>query len=1337
MKRILHFIWAQVWLTGVVGLVLLAFYTSVGRQLIPLIETQTENIEEILSAQLGLPVTIESLEGDWLWFSPIVNANNIFLGDTKNALYAKRLEAELDVSASLFYRSLVFKRITLEGVTLSVIQDENLAWQIGQFNINKPENSKDNDAKPVWLELLTQQGELHLLNWHVDVQMFDEASKKLELIDLRLRNKGLQHWLDGEVRLGGKKGAILKTQLEVEGDLWEFSESDGRGYVELEPREWKSWIPLKDKNLRLEQLKAGGKLWIEIEQGLLHTLDGYIDIPQYSMTKEGRENTQPLSLENGRIIVAGRRDKMDWHLWFNTEGHWLSDLAPSLPKGRLSYLSDFTGSWQLELQDLQLETTASLIENFEFLPQVYTDFIVNLQPQGTVKNLHINLIPDRDWLWGVNLHLADTSITGWRGIPTLAKLNAQVELNADKGKVILTHNDTLLHFPELYPEGWALDDLSSQIFWQIEEDYLRLASPTIKAKYPQQNKMIAGQIAGGFSLYIPLKDSLVEPQLNLLLGFKNLGIEAQQQFMPPAALPDLSAWLTNNIHSGDIHEGSFIYSGYSGDDAPKQSLTLQLYMDIENGRLNYLKDWPQVSDIKAKLMVDSPTTNIWLHSAKTLGGDLLTNSGRIRIRTDKNQIPWMTVRGEIKGSAQEGLEYLQTTPLRESLGSAFDHWRANGKQHTKLYARIPLAQPDGKTEAELPAGKRLKPKIRLTSKLDAVDLKIKDLKLNLNAISGALEFDSETGISAEKLIATTFGGEVISRIRSKSIAGEFDINISAKGKGTADKIKQWQPLFLLEPMSGELNYTLDVDLKPLSRGGTRLTLNSDLVGITVDTPAPFGKTAKQIMPFEFSINKAHDMRLTFNYGKWANGVMALENGGVKRGQVYLGTTPAYLPSDVGLRINGNIPVEVDAKAWWELWQKINPNNRASETNKESERAVADNNTDDKPPALTHIDISIAQVNAWQQMMGPSYVKGEYKWGQWQFDLTSNLVKGNIIMPDGSEPMTLALDYIHMPVSDELPTETAKFGSKDIEDSLKDVDPGLIPEMNLNVEEIFLGTSNYGRWNVMVKQHPSHTQIHVKDSLTKALQVQGDINWSKDDSGHKTHLELMRISSKNLGDTQRAFRKAAAIESKDARFDIDMKWQGSPARFNYASLNGLAKISIKEGVLVSDNTGGLKAFGVLNFNSIRRRLKLDFSDLYKSGVVFDNLKGRMSFENGIATFVDPLVIDSPSAKFQSSGSVDFNTETINQKMIVTFPITSSLPVVAVLAGLAPPIAGAIYVTEKLIGEELEKFTSASYTITGTLEDPKLKIDQAFDNELEGKETRSFSNRFLDIFGLGDD
>jgi uncharacterized protein YhdP len=294
---------------------------------------------------------------------------------------------------------------------------------------------------------------------------------------------------------------------------------------------------------------------------------------------------------------------------------------------------------------------------------------------------------------------------------------------------------------------------------------------------------------------------------------------------------------------------------------------------------------------------------------------------------------------------------------------------------------------------------------------------------------------------------------------------------------------------------------------------------------------------------------------------------------------------------------------------------------------------------------------------------------------------------------------------------------------------------LIPSIDMKVAEVFLGASNFGRWDMTLRQVEGLTRIHVKDSLTKHLTIKGDIDWRKDTQGHSTHLNLLRIQSENLGDSQRAFRKVASIEAKNTKVDVDLTWQGSPAGFNYNTLNGLAKVSLKKGLLINDNTGALKAFGVLNFNSIGRRLQLDFSDLYESGVVFDILKTRMSFDNGLATFVDPLWIDGPSAKFQSSGTINFNTEEINQKLVVTFPITSSLPLVAVLAGFAPQIAGAIYVTEKLIGEELEQFTSASYNVSGTIENPEMKIDQAFDNTLEGKESRSFKDRVLDIFGLG--
>ena len=113
------------------------------------------------------------------------------------------------------------------------------------------------------------------------------------------------------------------------------------------------------------------------------------------------------------------------------------------------------------------------------------------------------------------------------------------------------------------------------------------------------------------------------------------------------------------------------------------------------------------------------------------------------------------------------------------------------------------------------------------------------------------------------------------------------------------------------------------------------------------------------------------------------------------------------------------------------------------------------------------------------------------------------------------------------------------------------------------------------------------------------------------------------------------------------------------------------------------------------------------------------------------------MDGPGGKFLTSGMTDLNTGQLDMKLAVTFPVTSTLPLVAVLAGFAPPVAASIYVTERLIGDELERFTSASYNITGTWEEPEVKLNKAFDNKVDGKTSRSFMDRVLSIFGLGGD
>lgn len=1318
MRKLIHSIWTQLWLTGVVCLVLLALYTSLGRQLMPLIETKKDEIENALSLQLGVKVSMASLQGDWYWFSPRIIVNQFTIGEKDTGLLVQQLEAELDVSATLFYRVPVFDSILLSGVQLPFVQDESLNWQVANFalpeknnNTAVPKVSFWQGEKPLWLTLLGQQGEIQLKNWRIEIQRFDKPLKAVNLLDVTLRNNGLQHWLNGEVQLA-ESGAILKTQLEVVGDLWDLSQQNGKGFVELENQSWQDWIPDNSTEWDLDELSLGAKLWVEVESGLLHSLDGYIDIPDFSVTKNDESVTRNLSFEKGRITLAGRRDEKDWHLWFDSDLKWLSEFAPPKPRGRISWFPSLGDRMQLALDHIDLGETAEWVESFDLFAPVYMDYITHLQPQGLIDQVRINMIPEQNWLWSAEIDLFDASIESWHGIPAAKQLTAQVTMNAKGGVLNIRGSDTYLHFTNMYDEGWLLEDATTEIFWQIEDEYLKLAAPEIEAALEDT------ELNGSFSFYAPLKGSSLEPQLNLMLGIQDLALIDQKKVVPTSIPETISNWLNDNIQSGIATQAGFVFAGSVAKEIEPFSQTIQLYADIKNTKLTYMPEWPAVENIKANIMVDVPNVDVWVQHATTLGGELAPNSTRLKVRTDNEKDTWLTVSGKLTGNAAEGLRYLQETPLKELVNNGFDHWQVSGSHSSELYAKLSLS------------GSEKNNNICLSSLLSDVDIEMQDLDLSFSNINGEIEFDTEEGLSAKNLAVEGFLGRTVANISSTKLGDGFDILIKASGDAKVASIKSWMPLFVLKPMTGMLNYDLNFLVRPPERGGIELTLSSDLTGVEIDVPAPFGKTAEQKIPYQMSINKNRDLRVSFKYGDLANGVMSLEEGLLKRGQIYLGSVRAYLPSDDGLNITGNIAHNLNAKAWWDLWADIRP----EETPATKKKSAANQSS-----VLSYINISAPDIDAWGQKMGASQIEGQHQWGRWNFALDSQLMKGKIMLPDDldNEVIEMTLDYIRMPVSETVASEEVRFGAKGSTDPLADFDPEIIPSIDLKVAEIFLGTSNFGRWDMSIRQEQDITQIQVNDSDSKNLTMKGDIHWSKDEQGHKTHLKLFRINTKNLGDTQRAFRKVPSIEAKNSKFDLDLMWQGSPAGFNYASLNGLIKVNIKDGVLVSDNAGALKAFGVLNFNTISRRLKLDFSDLYEKGVVFDILRTRLAIEDGMVNFADPLLIDGPAAKFQSTGWVDMNTEEIDQKLVVTFPLTSSLPLVAVLAGFAPQVAGAIYVTEKLIGEELERFTSASYTIKGTIDEPKMAIDRAFDNKVKGKESRSFKNRFLDIFGLGDD
>ena len=140
------------WALGLcaLGLVLSALYVSLGRELVPLVAEYRLEAEDKASAALGQPVSIGGLEGRWSAFSPLLIVHDIQLGEGAGAVHLDQVRVVPDVLASLMARQLRVARLELEGLHLSLWQNEQGVWAL------KGLPQRDNAAAPDIARLLQQ-----------------------------------------------------------------------------------------------------------------------------------------------------------------------------------------------------------------------------------------------------------------------------------------------------------------------------------------------------------------------------------------------------------------------------------------------------------------------------------------------------------------------------------------------------------------------------------------------------------------------------------------------------------------------------------------------------------------------------------------------------------------------------------------------------------------------------------------------------------------------------------------------------------------------------------------------------------------------------------------------------------------------------------------------------------------------------------------------------------------------------------------------------------------------------------------------------------------------------
>lgn len=1244
------------------GLILAAFYVSLGRQLVPLVAEYRAEVQEKAQAALGMPITLGRLEGRWEGFAPRLLAHDVLLGEGDSAMRLDRIAIVPDLAGSLWARAWRLNRLELSGVQLSVAEDAEGKWRVEGLPIRTEQKPPEPQKM---LESLQRVRGWVVRNSQITLEPFGESPLTLSYTDLSLRVDGERLRLDGRSVLPDGQPLALNIQGRVQPQRWQHAEA--QVYLSLPQSDWAAWLPRRlTADWHLQTLKMGGELWVSWREQALERAALRLNASQLSMSFAGRESVQ---LENlgGEAYIArneqGYRLLLD-RLAFDLDGERWGD-------ARIQFQEDQAQQhWRLQADRLAIAPIATLVRALAPLPPTAAETLTALQPNGTLRNLQLDYYPQMEspqrLQFAANLDRISIAAQNW--IPAVGNASGSIRGDLGGGELRVDSDDFSLQLAPLYPEPWHYRHAGGRLTWALDEQAFTLAAPYLRIDGEE------GKIAGDFLIRLA-RDPAAEDYMDLRVGLSDGDARFTEKYLPtrsPALSPALVSWLREAIRGGTVEQGYFQYQGALNKGASDSARALSLYFKVRDAELAFQPGWPLLQQGRGEVLIEDSGVRVRLAEGRILDSQVRDATAEIP-RAGAGNVPQLAVKGQVDSSLADVLKLLQEAPI--GTAELFAGWQGQGALSGTLDLQIPLGKGT--------------PRVIVDFASDDARLKIPEPALAFEQLSGKFRYDTARGLSAEAIQARLFGSSVKGKAVATGAPGKPASRLEAQGTVGLQRLVEWLAIGQSLPASGELPYQLRLDL---TGEDSQLQIDSSLQGLRIDLPAPFGKSAGErrdtslrmsLQGAERHYSVQHGVLAALAFaappGAWAQG----------RGELRLGPGAANLPARAGLYVRGRLP-ELDLKAWQAVLEQHGKADAQQTTGSLLRRAQVDiGRFDGFGTRIDDLGLDLRRVS-----------------DAWDLGLRSSTIGGSVRLPD-AEGGTIVADLQHLRLP--APAQTGEAASKERPDPLADVDPQSLPAMDVAIKRIFLGDDVLGAW--ALKLRPVSAGIEFRDIALdlKGLKITGNGGWDGAQTWYKGRLE-----GRNLADVLLAWGFAPSVTSDSFRLDVDGRWPGSPAWFAMARYSGSMQPRLRKGqfVEVDGSAQALRVFGVLNFNSIGRRLRLDFSDLFSKGLSYDRLDGRLLAKEGVFNTREPITVSGPSTNLELDGTLDMARDQIDAKLLVTLPISNNLPLAALIVG-APAIGGALFVVDKLLGDRVARFASVQYDVKGPWQSPKISFDKPFE------------------------
>ncbi|NQZ08340.1 MAG: TIGR02099 family protein [Algicola sp.] len=1272
----------KMWQLLAILLVITAVVISLLKYTLPHIGSYGNDIQDWVRTKYGAEIYIGSISAGWEGNGPAILLQNISFLPNESApldLVIKETRIKLDFWKSIKQLQLTSDYFILDGV-IATIDGRSLIQN---------SDAQDDQISQIDAPILDALSQLFLgrleqfsmVNSEIILNTPSAVAQHIAIEELTWSNDKLHHQGVGRFKMGEFAANSLSFVLDLTGD--KRVDLTGQLFIEATELDISQWLhQFVSSKTTLEPSNINFKSWATITNGLFERAQ--ISLGDNEVVWERDDVKHHLTFGKGQMIWVPAMN--GWEVSSNDIEFSGDD--ENWPRVNLN-LTKEAGLFNFYFSEFSTQRAIAMLSLLDVDTKV-VEALDAYQPSGLIHDFFIRFDQDKDWqLTG----LFDEF--GWNNVgevPGANRLSGHFGMTADAGWLKVEGVDGYLLTGDLFKEA---------IYYENIEMDLSFLQKQHQQGYQQDRQALAqrwqlhgdnlwfhnGDIdfVGEFSL--ELGD---EPTIAVYGELSGSDLSMLDKYYPPEYLgQDTIDYLNGAIKGGNLDLAQLLWSGkLDGFPYAKNEGVFVVNTLVSEVDFLFTPGWPVLSGVDAELIFRNDSLTATPKKGYFLDIDIANKA--VAVIPELSESLWVDLVIDAVEAPQKLAKLFKASPLRDTFNPVFEAMSIRDEVHAKANIRIPLVDDDAEfTELLDYQGEVIFANNALTVHAPGIDL---------TDVSGVFKFDSQK-IWADEFNARWLGQAFKAKLKGWDQPTEYKLAIDAHGLADISQLE----FPLKQYVNGKVPVSATIDLDfPLQGIRYIVNANADLTKMVSTFPKPYEKALDVAAPLTLNIKGDEISALiTANYDNrlYFNGILPNEEPSFTQAHLILADRDMGLAGD-GFKVSVDLD-KMEVMPWYNLVDTLVESINAAPVSSDTPLLAV--------PRL--IDGRIGELDA----LGILFhgVKFDLTEGNGSWDLSLNAKETRTIAHidrdwDG-QGITIKTEYLRLANDEDDHTTGSVINSAELIAGL--------PPIDFQCMDCQYGDYNLARVDIetTVSKSKGKSKLNItKLNITKGKhQFQATGEWIGD-RGNGFSTLTGRLTSDDIGNLLSEYDITSTVRDSDARLDVIANWAGGPHQFNLPSLSGEVKWRLGEGHLTEISDQGSRIFSLLSFDSIVRKLKLDFRDVFSKGFFYNNIKGSMLVESGIA-YTDNTEIDGLPGNLTMQGNVNLIDKKLDYNAVFAPKITSSLPVI--IGWMINPISGiAALALDKML-ESTKVVAQIHFDITGTISEPVVTETERKSREIK--------------------